>query len=255
MTTSDQAAQNAEQTRANIATSIGYGGWQATILSAFALALSAYSLYETSFKTSEIEVFIPPVIQYARDGGGDTELFSIPVTVTNSGARTGTILSLQLTAENLKTNQKKQFYSAFLGEHQVNADAPNRSFAPLSIAGRETFSDTIRFYPDGDVFPKLIDDAGDFRFTLSLVTAEPRRPDFIDKLFANTVEPIVFERTLPWYSDQMLSMRRQAVSMPARKHTDNQSVPAATPASKPAPLVQDAVDGSAPSPSSGIANP
>ncbi|MBI1650346.1 hypothetical protein [Hyphomicrobium sulfonivorans] len=248
MTTTDRAVQRDEQSRANLTAAMGYGGWQATILSAFALALSAYSLYETSFKTAEIEVFIPPVIQYARDGGGDTELFSIPITVTNSGARTGTILSLQLTAENLKTNQKKQFYSAFLGEHQVNADAPNRSFAPLSIAGRETFSDTIRFYPDGDVFPKVIDDAGDVRFTLNLVTAQARRPDFIDKLFTNAVEPVVFERTLPWYSDQMLSMRRQAISMPERKRADGQSGAAATPASEPAPVVQDAVDGAAPSP-------
>lgn len=72
----------------------GYGGLHATILSAVALVLSAFSLYEASFKTADIEIYVPPVIQYARDGGGDTEVFVVPITVTNAGARTGTVLSM-----------------------------------------------------------------------------------------------------------------------------------------------------------------
>ena len=83
----------------SIVVNSGYGGLHATILSAFALVLSAFSLYEASFKTADLEIFIPPVIQYARDGGGDTELFVVPITVTNSGARTGTVLSMELAVE------------------------------------------------------------------------------------------------------------------------------------------------------------
>ena len=160
----------------------GYGGLHATILSAFALVLSAFSLYEASFKTAELEIFIPPVIQYGRDGGGDTELFVVPITVTNSGARTGTVLSMELSVEDLKSKRVKRYYSAFLGEHQIDPDAPNRSFAPLSIAGKGTFSDTVRFYPVGNPLPKLAEEAGDYRFTLSLVTAMPTRPDFVDRV-------------------------------------------------------------------------
>jgi len=219
MTTSSGAAANDESARMSIASAMGYGGWHATILSAFALVLSAYSLYESSFKTAELEVYIPPVIQYGRDGGGSTEVFVIPVTVTNSGARTGTIVSMELTAENLKTKQTKQFYAAFLGEHKVDQNAPNRSYAPLSIPGRGTFTDTVRFYPVGNPFPKITDDAGDYRFTLNLVTAAPARPDLIDNLFSSKPQPLVFERTLPWMSDQQLDQRRTTISMPEKAWT------------------------------------
>lgn len=219
MNTTSGAQQSGERVRSSLTAAMGYGGWQATILSGFALLISAYSLYESTFKTADIEVYIPPVIQYARDGGGDTELFALPITVTNSGARTGTILSMQLAVENLKTKRTKNYYSAFRGEHQINPDATNRAFAPISIAGRETFSDTVRFYPVGNPLPKLIDDAGDYRFTLSLVTAAPKQPDLIDRVLGSKPAPVVFERTLPWMSDQQLDYRRIAISMPERGWT------------------------------------
>ena len=114
----------------SIVVNSSYGGLQATILSAVALVLSAFSLYEASFKTADLEIFIPPVIQYARDGGGDTEVFVVPITVTNAGARTGTVLSMELTVEDLKTKRTKRYYSAFLGEHQVDPAVSNHAFAP-----------------------------------------------------------------------------------------------------------------------------
>jgi hypothetical protein len=185
----------------------GYGGLQATILSAFALVISAFSLYESSFKTADLEVFVPPVIHYARDNGGDVELFAVPITVTNAGARTGTVLSMQLNVEDLKTHKTKRYYSAFLGEHQADPAATNRSFAPLSIAGHETFTDTVRFYPVGNPLPRLAEEAGDFRFTIDLVTAVPAHPDLIDRYLQADPAPVVFERTLPWVSDEQLGQR------------------------------------------------
>ena len=191
----------------------GYGGTQATILSAVALVISGFSLYELSFKTAELEVFVPPVIHYARDNGGDVELFAIPITITNGGARTGTVLSMRLDVENLKTHKTKRYYSALLGEHQVDSNATNRSFAPLSIAGHETFTDTVRFYPVGNPFPKLAEEAGDFRFTLGLVTAKPAKPDLIDRYWRLAPEPLVFERALDWVSDEQLGSRRITIAM------------------------------------------
>jgi hypothetical protein len=194
----------------------GYGGLHATILSGFALVLSAFSLYEASFKIADLETYVSPVIQYARDGGGDIEVFVVPITVTNSGARTGTVLSMELNVENVTTKQAKRYYSALLGEHQVDDSAPNRSFAPLSIAGHGTFSDTVRFYPVGNPLPHLADDAGDFRFSLKLLTALPAKPDLIDRLLGKNPPPVSFERTLPWISEQQLGSRRITIPMPEK---------------------------------------
>jgi hypothetical protein len=223
MTTTSGGAPGGDGALASLA-AIAYGGLQATILSAVALVLSAFSLYESSFKTAEIEIFVPPVIHYARDSGGDVELFAIPITVTNSGARTGTVLSMQLEVEDLKSHKTKRYYSAYLGEHQVNPDATSRSFAPLSMAGRETFTDTVRFYPVGNPLPKLAEEAGDFRFTLTLVTAEPAHPDLIDRYLAKAPGAIAFERTLPWVSEEQLGSRRITIAM----HEKSSEKPSAT---------------------------
>jgi len=233
MTTTGGVRPNEDSALAGLTAAIGYGGLQATILSALALVISAFSLYESSFKTADIEVYVPPVVQYARDGGGDTELFAVPLTITNAGARTGTVLSMELSVEDVKSKRVKRYYSAFLGEHQVDADAPNRSFAPLSIPGHGTFSETVRFYPVGNPLPKLADEAGDYRFTLTLLTAAPTRPDFVERLFGRKVAPVVFERTLPWVSDQLLGSRRITISMPDKSWTGGPAASEAAPGAAP----------------------
>ncbi len=117
--------------------------------------------------------------------------------------------------EDLKTKRVKRYYSAFLGEHQIDPDAPNRSFAPLSIAGKGTFSDTVRFYPIGNPLPKLAEEAGDYRFTLSLVTAMPARPDLIDRASAASRTGRV-RADAAWVSEQQLGSRRITISMPEK---------------------------------------
>ncbi len=190
-----------------------HGGWLATIFSSLALAVSGFSFYESNLKAADLEVHVPPVIHYGRDGGGDTELFAIPVTVVNDGGRTGTVLAMELIVESLKEKKSKRYYGAYLGEHPRNPDTINRAFAPLSIAGKATFSETVRFYPAGNPLPKLLDEAGEYRFTLKLNTARPANPDVFDRLWRSEPAPLTFEMTLPWLSDQQLGFRRIAVAM------------------------------------------
>ena len=151
------------------------GNRLATLVSAFAFAFSGVSLYETVIKQPKLSIYVPPVLQYGHDDGGNLELFAIPITINNDGARSGTVLAMELQVENLAPAgdlpKSKNFYSAYLGEHSKNIDQSNRAFAPLSVAGRASASETIRFYPQGNPLPHIAQDAGSFRFTLKLTTA------------------------------------------------------------------------------------
>jgi hypothetical protein len=200
----------------NIAEIGGRGGKWATMLSALALGFSGLSFYESVMKTADLEVYVPPVIHYARDQGGDVEQFAIPLTIVNAGARTGTVISMELDVESLRpeaTTKTKRYYSAYVGDPPLKDDETSRAFAPLSLAGRTTFSDTVRFYPIGNPLPKLVDDAGDYKFTLHLKTAVPAHPEILDRLWRKEPEPVTFEKTLPWISDEQLGSRHLAIPM------------------------------------------
>lgn len=194
----------------------GRGGKWATLLSAMALGFSGLSFYESVMKTVDLEVFIPPVIHYAREPGGNVEQFAIPLTIVNAGARTGTVISMELEVESLRPDAEtktKRYYGAYVGDPPIKDDERSRAFAPLSLAGRTTFSDTVRFYPIGNPLPKLVDDAGDYKFKLILKTTLPAHPDILDRLWRKEPEPVTFEKTLPWISDQQLDSYRLAIPM------------------------------------------
>ena len=205
---------------AGIARMASRGNRLATLVSAFAFAFSGVSFYETVIKQPRLTIYVPPVLFYAQDGGGDTELFAIPITISNDGARTGTVLSMELEVESLTQKgdlpKTKSFYSAFLGEHQKSKDAPNRAFAPISIAGRASASETIRFYPQGDPLPHLVQDAGTFRFALKITTAVAPPATVLDQFFKHgDPPPLIFTRVLPWLSNQQVGVYRATVSMHA----------------------------------------
>jgi hypothetical protein len=193
------------------------GGWFATAFSAVAVGLSCVSVYVSTLQAPSLEVHVPPTIHYGRDSGGDVEVFAIPVTVANSGARTATVVSMELEVENLATKATKRFFSVFLGEHPRDAASLNRQFAPQSIPGRAIFTETVRFYPAGDALPRLVADKGEYAFRLKLNVAAPARPSFLDWLQGRIQPaPIAFQMTLPWYSDQTVGMRRGVIIMHAK---------------------------------------
>ena len=216
-----QSLRTGDDGAANLAEGASHAsGWLANLLSGAAFLFSGASFYMSALQQADLEVFVPPVLQYGRDGGGDVDVFALPVTIANGGANTGTVLAMELVVENPTQGaepKSKTFYSAFIGEHPKNPDTPNKTFAPISVPGRATYSETIRFYPQGNPLPKVIKDAGEFKFTLKVIVAEPGSPSIVDRIFRVAApEPLQFERRLPFISEQHLGFRRGTISMHAK---------------------------------------
>ena len=199
-----------------------HGGLLATLLSAVALGFSGFTYYDSSLKTADLT----PMIHYGRDGEAD--VFNIPITIANEGARTGTVLTMELDVENLKPNAEKKtakFHSAFLGDYPHDDATVSRSFAPLSIPGHGTFTETVRFYPMDIALPYVVDDKGDYRLTLKLVVAKSRDPDFIEQYWLSEPKPLTFEVTLPGLAEQYLSQQHATQAMFNKKWQPAVSAP------------------------------
>ncbi len=189
-----------------------HGGVFATVLSAIALFFSGLSYYESSMKSADLAVYVPPMIHYARDGG---DVFNVPLTIANDGARTGTVLAMVLDVENLQPGAERKtarFHSTFLGDYPRDEKTPLRSFAPLSIAGHGTVTETVRFYNMGEQLPMVVDDKGDFRFTLTLTTAQSGG-GLLDSLLRTEPKPLTFNLNLPYLAVQHLAFRNGTISM------------------------------------------
>ena len=136
------------------------GSGQVTaIISAIALVFSAYSLWETSLKQADLNVYVTGVVTYERDTSDDTsiqpsggfEVLAVPVTIANSGARDGAVLSLQLDARNPKTGLTARFEATYTAGaayfSATGAKRPKTPFSALVIAGRSAWTGTVLFYP------------------------------------------------------------------------------------------------------------
>jgi hypothetical protein len=85
------------------------GGRISVMISAVALALSVNSLWERTLKQADLHVFVPPVLQYSAPyQNSNFEMIAIPVTPTNDGAQTGTVLSMELAVTDPRTIATKR---------------------------------------------------------------------------------------------------------------------------------------------------
>ena len=104
------------------------------------------------------------------------EVIAVPVTLTNEGARTATVLSMELAVTDPRTKQTKRFYAADFGRWTMECTRTGayEPFAPLSLAGRSSLTKSVLFYTRGtDQKPdQLIRDPGNYAFSLILELAE-----------------------------------------------------------------------------------
>jgi hypothetical protein len=188
------------QSAPGIARIFSRGRWSG-IGSAFAVVFSAFSLYSTSLKQPELRVFVPPVIQYSSPyQNTNFEVFAVPVTISNEGARTGTVLSIELIASDAARKQVKRFYSGHFGTWSLERAKTFqfKPFAPLSLNGRTSQSDTVLFYPRHDEkVMQLVSAAGTYHFTLKINVAEVADFGFLDRWWRREPASVEFEMVLP----------------------------------------------------------
>jgi hypothetical protein len=180
------------------------GDRTAAVVSAIALIFSAYSLWESSLKSPDVRVFVPPVIHYAAPyQNSNFEMISIPVTFTNEGARTGTVLSIGLEVTNPRSNESKRFYAAELGRWSMERTRSGayEQFAPLSLAGHSSRTEAVLFYTRGEQEKpdQLIRDVGSYTMKLTLDLAEVDEFGWLDRLWKVTTPSVTFERNLRFY--------------------------------------------------------
>ncbi len=187
--TAAQAQQDALETARGGGIS---GNMAATIVSAFALLFSGYSFYESVLRAPSLAVFVPPQISYTDPDRPTSpfEVFILPITIANDGARAGTVLSIDLEVSNPRTGLSKKFYAASVGAWGVQ---PEKAFAPVALSGKASYSEALQFYPRAnETIARILDfEAGRYTFELTLNTAEPRG----DTLFniKPRVKPLKFE--------------------------------------------------------------
>ncbi len=227
---SNEIAQNtatASEARRHGPTSVG--SIMTGLASTVALVFSAVSLYHSVLKQPQLEIHLPQVVHYTRDPNGNVEVFAIPLTVANHGARDGTIVDLELVAEALPRAKAegdgedagelpppKTFYAAYSvdGDFFVppgrfnmqqrsfeRVDRPKAPFAPIAVAGRSAFSGTLLFYTKGKAFPKLVSQAGEYRLTLKINTRLDSSLGWLDSMLATPPEPVTLDVGLSYFSE------------------------------------------------------
>jgi hypothetical protein len=177
-------------------------GGLSTAFSAVAVAASCVSVYVSTLQAAQLEVYLPPVFVYYMDGGGEN--FTIPISIANGGARSGTVISMELEVHNPKANVTQRFYSAYLGEHPKMQTTPNvRQFVPMAVLGQAVQSETVRFYPvappdTNEMSKRVVQGPGDYNFRLKINTAAPAEPSLLDWLQGRAQPaPVSVQMNLP----------------------------------------------------------
>jgi hypothetical protein len=204
----------------------GWSGRLVAVVSLIAVTFSAFSLWETSLKAPDIRIFVPPVIQYANPyNNSNFEVISIPVTLTNEGARTGTVVSISLDVSEGPGKPVKRFYAADFGRWTTERTRAlaYTPFAPIPLAGRTSRSENILFYPKGDDEkpPQIVREGLDVQFSLTLDLAE--EPGLFDRLFKPVEARVTFVRRLRFFDAR--SFLVGTIPMDAKDWTSARSTP------------------------------
>jgi hypothetical protein len=206
----------------------GFGDPLTMLASGAALVVSCVSLWETALKQPDLQVYLGSNLGLTRDPWGSDEVLVVPVSITNSGARDGAVLSLELNVRTKATGASDRFESSYVADASyfgstddvtVNRHRPKTPFAPIVISGRTTFSGTLLFYPHTS-HPRnpFIEGKSNLELTLTLNSAKPS--GWLDRALASAPEPITVPVSVPDFfpgallSGEIAKLQQPDVSAP-----------------------------------------
>jgi hypothetical protein len=171
------------------------------LIASVALVLSMISIYATVWVGPILKVYAGCNWRYARgvpDAGTDVEYFVVPVTVVNDGARTGTVLAVDLAVE--KGGSSTPFTANFIG---TRFDDKIQMFAPIAVAGHASASYSIIFTQLVPTEAPLFGERGPLRATLRIGPAPP--VGLFAALFASPVTERRFELVASAFEEKPVS--------------------------------------------------
>jgi hypothetical protein len=171
--------------------------------SGIALLVSGVSLWETVVKQPDLSVFIGDNVSYTRDPYGSTEVVVMPITIANSGARDGAVISMRLDVKS-SNGQSERLDGAYTAEAayfgasdnvSTRQRRPKTPFAPLSIAGRSAFSGVVLFYTMEGREGRVIEPKTRFEGVLTITATPPA--GWIDRLLTSKPDTVAVRYEVP----------------------------------------------------------
>ena len=180
------------------------GPWLTSTGSAVALLASGVSLWETVLKQPQLKVYVGESMFYTRDPWGSYEVLVVPITIVNSGAQDGAVVSLRLQLRNVESGVEESFESTytadaswFSGSDNVSTRSkrPKSPFSALSISGRSAWAGTVLFYSPEYRDKRVAEPRSQLTGQLTLTPA--RTDGWLDRMWSTTQAPIPVAMTVP----------------------------------------------------------
>jgi hypothetical protein len=150
------------------------------ILSALALMVSSWTLFESSLRWPTFDTYAGKNWRYGRGTQTDDEVFVIPLSIANSGARPGAVLSIEMTVT--AADGRQRGFNSFA---TLQNEKEQLLFAPQTIQGQSAFAAPVVFVskpmpPDAALRP-IVEADGVYSARITICTTY-RRSLIIDGL-------------------------------------------------------------------------
>lgn len=195
-------------------------------ISIVSLLLSAWTLFETALRQPKFTPYAAGNWRYGRGAVTNDEIFIVPLTIDNHGARPGAILQIEMTVAKPDGGERRFISTGILFNERDRA-----LFAPASVQGRSSYTASIIFSSQAGADRNqpqraLIDAPGTYTARLSFCSSYNQTFGLFDTLLASAPNDLIAEIDLRDFNAARLDAGRtedvvatiaQAPASPGRK--------------------------------------